>query len=112
MLHDERGAAPAALVREGAAGAPAERPWARRTDSTRAKVMSLTFCAPRCDESTSALRPFKQMRILLIIVATGLVTGSSPSTTPTGLATSVTPRSSVPSAPRATRDANTPREAK
>jgi len=61
-----------------------------------------------------ALRPFRAIRILKIIVATGFVTGRRPSTTPTGLATAVRPSLSAPSGPWATRpssEANTCRAA-
>jgi hypothetical protein len=46
-----------------------------------------------------ALRAFRQMSVLNTRVETGLVIGISPSTTPTGLAISVTPRSSSAAAP-------------
>ena len=65
-------------------------PCSARTSPTRATVWAPTLAAAGWWLTIRALRALTQIRILNTRVATGLVMGMSPSTTPTGLAISVT----------------------
>src|SRR4029450_10695925 len=65
-----------------------------RTSRISATVAAPTRAAAGWWLTIRALRALRQIRVLKTRVATGLVMGMSPSTTPTGLAISVTPRSS------------------
>ena len=69
-------------------------PCSARTAATSATVLAPTPAAAGWWLTIRALRALRQIRVLNTRVATGLVIGMSPSTTPIGLAISVTPRSS------------------
>ena len=77
-------------------GGPPARSMARRTTS---QVSAMQRFARGCGLMTTALRPFTEMSALYIVVDVGLVVGTMPATTPTGVATSCSPA-------RSSRDTN------
>jgi hypothetical protein len=69
-------------------GGPPTRSIARRITST---VSPMQRFARGCGENTIELRPLTAINALPIAVDVGFVVGMMPATTPTGVATSITP---------------------